>query len=73
MSLINDATVDLETVDCTIAACAWLVDVAERSALTGGVDAAAAARWLEGLGSRLHMVRSVQQMNTVHQVPGVLQ
>jgi len=63
MSLINEATVDretvgrtldLETVDTTIAACAWLVDVAERSALNGGVDAAAAARWLEGLGSRLH-------------------
>lgn len=73
MNQVNDSTVSLEILDTTISACSWLVDVAEKAAAAGSVDAAAAARWLDNLGSHCHCVRHVRQMNPMYQVSGVLQ
>jgi hypothetical protein len=51
------SAVDVDTIDRTVSACSWLCDIAEAGVAAGEADAAAALRWLELLGSRLHQVR----------------
>ena len=55
--LSSPCAVDVDTIDRTVSACSWLLDVAEAAAAAGDDDAVAAVRWLAACGSRLHLVR----------------
>lgn len=61
--------VDVDTIDRTVSACSWLVDIAEAGAAAGDADAAAAMRWLEALGSRLHQVRLMRKASCLELWP----
>ena len=64
MSKNEEHKVSDETIERTISACAWLVDIAEAGSLNGTPDAAAAFRWLENLGSRVYLDSLSRQSNT---------